>query len=80
MVLNQEQTARLKTALDAENSFFTWLKLDTVNISNNVYDSIKSDFEAWQDAYEENDLYITTGQGTQQLSGIDSVPLPPVRN
>lgn len=79
MVLNQEQTARLKTALDAENSFFGWLKLDTTNISNTEYANIKADFEAWQDAYEENDLFVTVGSGTQILSGIDSVPIPPAR-
>ncbi len=79
MVLNQEQTARLKTALDAENSFFTWLKLDTVNISNTEYSNIKADFQAWQDAYAVNNLYVTVGSGTQILSGIDSVPIPPNR-
>ena len=79
MVLNQEQTARLKTAIDAETHFFGWLRLDTTNISNAEYANIKADFEAWQEAYEADDLYITTGNGTQILSGIDSVPIPPNR-
>ena len=79
MVLNQEQTARLKTAIDAENYFFGWLRLDTTNISNTEYANIKADFEAWQEAYEADDLYITTGNGTPKLSGIDSVPIPPNR-
>jgi hypothetical protein len=79
MILNHEKTALLKTALDAENSFFGWLKFDTALISNELYADIKADFEAWQEAYAENDLYITIGSNTQQLSGIDSVPIPPAR-
>lgn len=79
MTLNLEQTARLKTALDAETPFFAWLKLDTTNISNTEYANIKADFEAWQEAYELDDLYITTGSGTQQVEGIDQVPIPPRR-
>ena len=79
MTLNQTDTALLKTALDAENSFFNWLKNDTTDISNTEYSNIKAKFESWQEAYAENDLYITIGSNTQQLSGIDSVPIPPAR-
>ena len=77
MNLTLEQTARLKTALDAETSFFSWLKHDTTNISNTEYANIKADFEAWQVAYANNEL-IPYGQ-TNPLSGIYSVPIPPAR-
>jgi len=77
MNLTQEQTARLKTAIEAQTPFFTWLKHDIVNISNDVYAGIRADFQAWQVAYANNEL-IPYGQ-TTPLSGIDSVPVPPAR-
>ncbi len=75
MTLNQTDSSLLKTALDAENSFLYWMKHDTSTIDNTQYSAIQAKFSAWQDAYEENDLYITTGSGTQQVEGIDRVPV-----
>lgn len=75
MTLNQTDSSLLKTALDAENSFLYWMKHDTTTIDNTQYSAIQAKFSAWQDAYEENDLYITTGSGTQQVEGIDRVPV-----
>ena len=75
MTLNQLDSSLLKTALDAENSFLYWMKHDTSTIDNTQYSAIQAKFSAWQDAYEENDLYITTGSGTQQVEGIDRVPV-----
>ena len=51
------------------------MKHDTSTIDNTQYSAIQAKFSAWQDAYEENDLYITTGSGTQQVEGIDRVPV-----
>ena len=51
------------------------MKHDTSTIDNTQYSAIQAKFAAWQDAYEENDLYITTGSGTQQVEGIDRVPV-----
>ena len=79
MTLNQTDSALLKTALDAENSLFYWLEHDTTAINNIQHDAIVDKFEAWQEAYELEDLYVTTGSGTQQVEGIDSVPIPPRR-
>ena len=80
MTLNQTQTALLKTALDAQGSLFAWMHADTTNISNTEYANIRTDFQNWQTAYAANDLYITLpGGGTQQLSGIDQLPIPPAR-
>jgi hypothetical protein len=75
MILIQTDSSLLKTALDAENSFLYWMKHDTTTIDNTQYSAIQAKFSAWQDAYEENDLYITTGSGTQQVEGIDRVPV-----
>ena len=75
MTLNQTDSSLLKTALDAENSFLYWMKHDITTIDNTQYSAIQAKFAAWQDAYEENDLYITTGSGTQQVEGIDRVPV-----
>jgi hypothetical protein len=75
MILIQLDSSLLKTALDAENSFLYWMKHDTTTIDNTQYSAIQAKFSAWQDAYEENDLYITTGSGTQQVEGIDRVPV-----
>ena len=75
MILIQLDSSLLKTALDAENSFLYWMKHDTSTIDNTQYSAIQAKFSAWQDAYEENDLYITTGSGTQQVEGIDRVPV-----
>lgn len=80
MTLNKTQTALAKTAIDAEASFFYWLKNDTTNISNNEYDSIKSDFATWADAYDNGELYGTHPNGdTFQFSGITQMPIPPSR-
>lgn len=79
MTLNLLDTALLKCALESENPFFQWLKNETIIISGTHYSDIKGKFEAWADAYDNNDLFITTGSGTQQLEGIDSVPIPPAR-
>lgn len=75
MILIQLDSSLLKTALDAENSFLYWMKHDTSTIDNTQYSAIQAKFSAWQDAYEEDDLYITTGSGTQQVEGIDRVPV-----
>lgn len=75
MILIQLDSSLLKTALDAENSFLYWMKHDTSTIDNTQYSAIQAKFSAWQDAYEKNDLYITTGSGTQQVEGIDRVPV-----
>ena len=75
MILIQLDSSLLKTALDAENSFLYWMKHDTTTIDNTQYSAIQAKFSAWQDAYEEDDLYITTGSGTQQVEGIDRVPV-----
>jgi len=77
MNLTQEQTARLKTAIEAQTPFFTWLKHDIVNISNDEYANIRADFQAWEIAYNNNELIIH-GQ-TTPLSGIGSFPIPPAR-
>ena len=61
MILIQLDSSLLKTALDAENSFLYWMKHDTSTIDNTQYSAIQAKFSAWQDAYEEDDLYITTG-------------------
>lgn len=80
MTLTQNETALLKTAVDAEASLFAWMHGDTTNISNTEYANIRAGFQNWQAAYAENNLYITLpGGGTQQLSGIDQLPIPPAR-
>lgn len=77
MNLDQQDSALLKTALDAQTPFFYWMNHDTTAIDNTQYAAIKAKFEAWAVAYAENDLYVY-GQ-TNALSGIDSVPIPPAR-
>lgn len=79
MTLNLLDTALLKTALDAENSFFYYLKNDTTTVSNEHYTDIRNKFIAWAEAYANDDLYITTGNGTTKLEGIDSITPPPAR-
>lgn len=79
MTLNQQQTSQLKTALDAQTSYFHAQKNDT-RISNEQYDAWRQDFIDWQEAYAGEGLIITTPNGnTQPLSGIDQVPIPPAR-
>lgn len=79
MTLNTLDTALLKSALDCQktstNSFTYWLEHDTTAVDNTQYSAIKTKFDAWQVAYEEEDLYITTGSGAQQVQGIDRVPV-----
>ena len=80
MVLNKKKTALLMTALDCQAGLFYWLQHETTLISNNEYDTIKGNFEAWKVAYEQDDLYVTRpDDSTELLSGIDQFPIPPSR-
>lgn len=80
MLLNQTETALLKTAMDSQASLFSWMKNDTSTFSNESYAAIKSKFTDWQAAYENGDLYITLpNNNTQQVAGIDQIPIPPSR-
>lgn len=79
MILNTTDSARLKTAIDAQNSFFNWMKNDTANVTNEAYANMRQNFIDWQESYIADELFITTGGGTQKLAGIDQVPIPPAR-
>lgn len=79
MTLNQQQTSQLKTALDAQGSYFHAQQHDA-RISNAQYAAWRQDFIDWQEAYASEGLIITMPNGnTQPLSGIDQVPVPPSR-
>lgn len=80
MTLTKTQTALLVTAIESEESLFYWLKNDTVNLSNNEYANIKTAFEGWKDAYENEGLYGTKSDNTTfEFSGITQFPIPPSR-
>lgn len=80
VVLNQTDTALLKTALDSEASFFSWMKNDTETFPNASYDAIRTKFSNWRVAYANGELYIIMpNNNTQQVSGIDEIPIPPSR-
>lgn len=75
----------LKSAIDCQggggNSLLQWIHDNEDDFDDTRYAEIVSDFAAWKAAYEEtpSNLYITTGSGTQQLTGIGSLPIPPNR-
>lgn len=80
MTLDKIQTAMLKAAMGCEANFFYWLEHDIPNISNNEYANIKSAFESWKDAYENEGLYGTKPDNTTfAFSGITQFPIPPSR-
>lgn len=80
MTLNKTQTALLNVALNCKANLFYWLQNDTINVSNNEHSGIKSDFESWKDAYENEGLYGTKPDDTTfEFSGITQFPIPPSR-
>lgn len=85
MTVNALNTKLLKSAIDCDgangNSLLEWMHDNTTDFSNSVYSGYVTLFAEWKAAYEEtpSNLYITTGSGTQQLTGIGSLPIPPNR-
>lgn len=76
MTLTQLETAILRTALDAENSYFYAMKHDE-RITDTVYNMWRDDFILWEDEYTNGTLYLH-GQ-SEPLSGIGQFPVPPSR-
>lgn len=75
----------LKAALmcqgSGSNPVLQWIHDNEDDFNDTRYAEIVTLFADCQAAYDEtpSNLHITTGSGTQQLSGIGSLPIPPNR-
>ncbi len=80
ITLNQTDSALLLSALDAEQTLMKWLH-DTPAINNATYSTIRDNFIAWDTANTADGGIIITkpNNTTEEKTGIDQVPIPPVR-
>jgi len=80
ITLNQTDSALLLAALDAEQPLMKWLH-DTPAIDNTNYTTIRNNFITWNAANTADGGIIITkpNNQTEERTGIDQVPIPPVR-